>query len=193
VRCCSYTLHIQSKSHVLKATFSVRNPFQIINFRACCGPEVLYLINSGRFGKCVYGLVTVIDVPLLSPSGSWLEVGEYITPEPDKLLTVKVTLVFLEFILAEVTLHWPLTLVVQVAVPVVPPLQAPVTVMPATGAWLASCTIIVTVAFQFFLTVVLIPSRSPTWMGTTGAFKTVALTELLPVCPMVSVAVAETV
>src|SRR6185295_19247820 len=59
------------------------------------------------------------------------------------------------------TLHWPLLPVVQEAVPVAPLLQLPVTVALASGLWLASCTVIVTLAVHLVPCLVLAPSRSP--------------------------------
>ena len=64
------------------------------------------------------------------------------------------------------TVHCPLLLVVQEAVPLTPLLQLPATVALATGLWLASCTTIVTVAVQSPVCWVPVPSKSPTCKGT---------------------------
>src|SRR5262245_36219481 len=68
-----------------------------------------------------------------------------------------------------VTLQRPSPAVTHAPAAAAPPLQAPLTVAPATGEWPASCTAIATVACQFFPRLVLEPSRSPTcaeaWTG----------------------------
>ena len=73
-------------------------------------------------------------VPLLSLSGSWLPVRSYVSVAWVTLSTVKVALLFEFEILLLVTLHWPLAPVVHEPVPVVPPLQVPLTVADATGS-----------------------------------------------------------
>src|SRR5262245_15961592 len=68
-----------------------------------------------------------------------------------------------------VTLQRPSPAVTHAPAAAAPPLQAPLTVAPATGEWPASWTAIATVACQFFPRLVLEPSRSPTcaeaWTG----------------------------
>ena len=44
------------------------------------------------------------------------------------------------------------------------PVQAPVTVTLATGLWLLSCTVTVTVALQLFFLTVEEPLNAPTWI-----------------------------
>ena len=63
------------------------------------------------------------------------------------LLMVKVTLA--AFVLPVVTVHVPLEVVTQLALPAKPPLHVPLTVALATGALLWSSTWIVTRACQF--------------------------------------------
>ena len=62
------------------------------------------------------------------------------------------------------TLHWPLVPVVQEAVPVIPLLQEPLTVAFATGLWLTSCTVMVTLAVHLPLWLLFVPSKSPICM-----------------------------
>ena len=69
-------------------------------------------------------------------------------PLPDIFDTVKVVLVVVTGMLPLVMLQVPLDAVMQETVPV--PVKAPLTVAFAMRARLASCTVMVTVAFQLF-------------------------------------------
>lgn len=92
------------------------------------------------------------------------------------------------------TLHLPALSVEQDELPLLPLLQFPVTVTPDTGWWLASCTKIVTVAFQRLLAEFAAdPSRSPTCNTLDCCvFDTVTVFVSAPVWPIVSVATALT-
>jgi hypothetical protein len=59
----------------------------------------------------------VIDVPLLSPSASWLEAGAYEAPAEETSATVNVTLPDGRFCVRTNTVQDPVVSVVQVAVP----------------------------------------------------------------------------
>jgi hypothetical protein len=109
-----------------------------------------------------YGLFTVMLVPLLSPSGSWL-LADVTFP------TVNVTLaVFLEIPDSD-TVHVPFAIVVHEPVPPILP-QEPLTVASGTPLWLLLWTVTVTLAVQVFPCFVLMRSKSPTcihWLTVT--------------------------
>lgn len=76
---------------------------------------------------------------------------------------MKLTLLLLVRMLLLVTLHAPLPPVVQAALPVMPPLQFPLTFALATGMPLLSRTVILTRALQVrWPPTELLPSKSPT-------------------------------
>lgn len=82
-------------------------------------------------------------------------------------VTVKVTLVTLEFIPVLVMAQTPLALVLQLAVPVAPFVHLAETVTLAAGSSDNLCTRIVTVAFHLKPDFTEVRSRSPTWMELT--------------------------
>lgn len=67
-----------------------------------------------------YGFSTVIIVPLLSPSGSWLAVAMYVWDARVAFVIVKVTLLMPRPRLVFVMVQTPFALVVQLVVPVKP-------------------------------------------------------------------------
>ena len=73
-------------------------------------------------------------VPLLSPSGSWLPAELYVSEAWLMLVTENVALLLVRPLL--LTVHFPLPSVVQLAVPVAPLLQEPITVAFETSPWL---------------------------------------------------------
>lgn len=86
------------------------------------------------------------------------------------LLTVKVALLARDLDRFLINEHWPLELVTHEALPVVPPLQLPLTVALETAWWLALWTITVTVARQkLAATLELLPVRLPRCMVEEGA------------------------
>ena len=87
-----------------------------------------------------YGLVITITVPLLFPSGSWLEAAEYVYPDKVNFVTLKVTLAMLEDNPDLVIVHTPLALVIQLAVPVAPFVHWAATVTLAIGCSSTLCT-----------------------------------------------------
>lgn len=80
-----------------------------------------------------YGLATVMLVPLLSPSGSWLADESYVSEPCVTPLTVKVTVLFFLWILLFSTEHVPELSVMHEPVPDAPLLQLPLTVALETG------------------------------------------------------------
>jgi len=77
------------------------------------------------------------------------------------------------------------------AVPVTPPLQVPYTNASDTGASADVWTVTATVACHAALSVLAVPSRSPTWITGTGTL-TVTLRAVLAVAPPLSVTVSIT-
>ena len=67
--------------------------------------------------KMAYGRRTVIRVPSLSPSGSWLSDAKYVSVVLFMVVTVNVTLDLEVLIFGVVRLHFPMALVVQAAEP----------------------------------------------------------------------------
>jgi len=78
---------------------------------------------------------------------------------------VKVTLLTVVLILGEIILHRPLESVVQEPLLATPLLQFPLLVAPIIGFSFLSWIKIDTVAFQYVLLIVELPSKSPTWMS----------------------------
>ena len=64
-------------------------------------------------GRRYYYFVTVILVPLLSPSGSWFLVASYVAPLSTTLLTLKLTLLVFLLIRPLVIEHLPVLSVVH--------------------------------------------------------------------------------
>ena len=80
-----------------------------------------------------YGFVTVIAVPVLSPSGSWLFAAWYVYELRLAPVTVKVAAVLFFETVPVVTWQTPVLPVVQEPVPKYPALQLPETVTPLSG------------------------------------------------------------
>src|SRR5688572_7907604 len=88
--------------------------------------------RTALFDRC-QGLMTLIVVPVLSPSGSWLSADRYTAAGCVAFTTVNVMLPIFLGIAAFDSVHWPSPLVVHD--PARPLLQEPLTVAPASGAW----------------------------------------------------------
>ena len=115
-----------------------------------------------------------IALPVLSASGSWLTVGSYAPAFTVIPVTVNVTVAADLGMEALEIEHVPALDDLQVAVPLAPPLQEPVTVTALALAWLALWTRIVTVAVHEVDLMLRVPSRSPTCTSVGGV--TVRLT-----------------
>ena len=86
-------------------------------------------------------MLTVIAVPLLSPSESWLPVCTYEYAGDDMSSTDKTALDCCASILPVEKLHCPFPSVIHEAGPANPPLQLALTVTFASGASPLACTV----------------------------------------------------
>src|SRR3970282_1766572 len=122
-------------------------PYQVIAKRTAA--EEAAVLRSEIFQRsqnAPYGLLIVIKVPLLSPSGSWLATELEVSQPRTTLVTGKVTLDAFLLILFLLTVHWPLPVVVHCDVP--PTLHEPLTTAFATGSSLESWTCMLQNAFH---------------------------------------------